>query len=80
MKTTDNDQTLPVFDGRNVPVVVAAQAMGKSPMFVRVGLQNGKLPFGVAFKTDDANLQLDYYISPKQLYEYTGFRYQGENT
>lgn len=59
-------------EGRNVPVTVAARIMGKSPMFVRIGLQRGLLPFGVAFKTDEAHEQYDYYISPHQFAEFTG--------
>ncbi len=60
------------YGGRNVPVNVAARMMGKSPQFVRIGLQRGILPIGVAMKTDDRNEQYDYYISPKLLFEFTG--------
>lgn len=59
-------------EGRNVPVTVAARIMGKSPSFIRIGLQRGILPFGVAFKTDEAHEQYDYYISPHQFAEFTG--------
>ncbi len=59
-------------EGRNVPVTVAARIMGKSPSFIRIGLQRGLLPFGVAFKTDEAHQQYDYYISPAQFAEFTG--------
>ena len=43
------------YGGRNVPVNDAARIMGKSPQFIRVGLQRGILPFGVAFKVDENN-------------------------
>ncbi len=59
-------------EGRNVPVTVAARIMGKSPMFIRIGLQRGILPFGVAFKTDETHEQFDYYISPQRFAEFTG--------
>lgn len=59
-------------EGRNVPVTVAARIMGKSPMFIRIGLQRSLLPFGVAFKTDEAHEQYDYYISPHQFAVFTG--------
>lgn len=59
-------------EGRNVPVTVAARIMGKSPMFIRIGLQRGLLPFGVAFKTNEAHEQFDYYISPYRFAEFTG--------
>ena len=60
------------YDGRNVPVIVAARIMGKSPQFVRIGLQRGILPIGRALKTNDRNEQYDYYISPRLLAEFTG--------
>lgn len=60
------------YGGRNVPVNVAARIMGKSPQFVRIGLQRGILPIGKAMKTNDHNEQYDYYISPKLLAEFTG--------
>ena len=34
----------------NLPVAIAAKLMNKSKQFVRVGLQQGKLPFGYAVK------------------------------
>ena len=63
------------YGGRNVPVNDAARIMGKSPQFIRIGLQRGILPFGVALKTEDSNQQYDYYISPKQFAEYTGYKF-----
>lgn len=68
-------QALPKFDGRNVPVSVAAKALRKDAQFIRIGLQRGLLPFGTAYKVNDKNTQYDYYISPSKLYEYTGFVY-----
>ena len=62
----------------NVPVHIAAKAMGKSPQFVRIGLQRGILPIGAAFKTDEKNEKYDYYISPQLLAEYTGFQIEEE--
>ena len=62
-----------ICKGKNISILEAARIMGKSPMFVRIGLRNGKLPFGTAFKTDEDNTQYDYYISPKLLSEYTGY-------
>ncbi len=61
-----------VPEGPNIPITVAARIMGKSPSFIRIGLQRGILPFGVAFKTDEAHEQFDYYISPAQFAEFTG--------
>ncbi len=66
------DKVYPDYGGRNVAVNEAARIMGKSPQFVRIGLQRGLLPIGIAMKTNDRNEQYDYYISPKLLAEFTG--------
>lgn len=66
------------YGGRNVPVNVAARIMGKSPQFIRIGLQRGILPIGIAFKTSDCNMQYDYYISPRLLADFTGFNLDAE--
>jgi len=47
----------------------AAEIMGKSDQFVRVGLQRGILPFGSAVKL---STRWTYYISPTRFYEYVG--------
>ena len=62
----------------SIPVNEAARIMGKSPQFIRIGLQRGLLPFGVAFKTDERNEQYDYYISPKKFSEFTGYDFKNE--
>lgn len=62
-----------LYGCKNLPVNVAARLMHKDPMFVRIGLQRGLLPFGVAIKKDEHGKQYDYYISPKLFTEYTGW-------
>lgn len=47
----------------------AAERMGKSPQFVRVGLQQKVLPFGHAVKMSS---RWTYHISRKQFEEYIG--------
>ena len=74
------DKVNPDYNGRNVPISDVARIMGKSPMFVRIGLQRGILPFGTVFKTDESNEQYDYYVSPKLLFEYTGYFYNPDKT
>lgn len=54
---------------QNVSVVKAAEILGKSPQFVRVALQQGILPIGVAVKMSSI---WTYHISPKKLNEYIG--------
>ena len=54
---------------QNITVKEAAEIMGKSQQFIRIGLQEGILPFGKAIKL---STQFTYYISPKLFYEYVG--------
>lgn len=64
------------FTGANVPIEVVANAMNKDPAFIRVALQRKILPIGAAMKMEDDSRRYAYYISPKLLYEYTGFVYE----
>ena len=50
---------VPKFTGENVPVNVAAKIMKKDPQFVRQGIIQGLLTFGVAFKKEGSS-QYDY--------------------
>lgn len=50
-----------------ISVKEAASLMGKSIQFVRVGLQNGRFPFGSAVKLSS---RWSYHISPNLFYEY----------
>lgn len=54
----------------NVPVIEAAKEMGKSPQFIRVNLQNKKLPFGTAEIISGE--RYTYYINPNKFFEYIG--------
>lgn len=47
-----------------------AEALGKSELTIRVGLQMGIFPFGVAFKTKEDNKQYNYVIYPEKVKEY----------
>lgn len=53
----------------NITVKRVAEIMGKSQQFIRIGLQEGILPFGKAMKL---STQWTYHISPKLFYEYIG--------
>ena len=74
-----------IFQPGSVPVTVAAKVYGKDPSWVRAGIIAGWLPIGYATRdnlpvTDikDMNSRLGrikYYISPKKLYEDTGYLY-----
>lgn len=53
---------------RNISVEEAARRLGKPPQYIRVGLQNQRLPFGTAVYVK----RWSYHISPKLLDEYIG--------
>lgn len=46
-----------------------AKLLGKSPQFVRIGLQRGILPFGYAIQMSS---KWTYHISESKVYEYLG--------
>lgn len=50
-----------------VTVKQAAKLLGVSEQFIRIGLQQRSLPFGVAVKMSE---RYTYYISKKKLEEY----------
>ena len=72
----------------SVPVRVAAKVYGRDPSWVRAGIISGWLPIGQATRngvpvTDMKQMnskygRINYYISPKLLYEQTGFEWRGE--
>lgn len=76
------------FGGGSVPVRVAAIAYGKDPAWVRAGIIVGWLPIGEATRggkrvteieqMDSRYGRINYYISPKALYEQTGYVWRGE--
>ena len=77
-----------VFSPGSVPVAVAARVYGKDATWIRAGLITGYLEIGTATRNgkvitsiDQMNSRLgriNYYISPKKLYEETGFIWKGE--
>lgn len=79
-----------IFNRGSVPVAVVAKVYGKNREWVRTGIITGYLPIGTATRggkevTDISEVRSDYgrinfYISPKKLYEETGFIWKGEKT
>ena len=71
----------------SVPIAVVAKVYGKDASWVRAGIIAGWLPIGTATRagklvTDvtemDSKLgRISYYISPKLLYEQTGYVWDG---
>ena len=67
---------LPPFTGRNVPITEIAKAIGEDAHYVRIGIQQGILKFGVAMKMGDSN-EFSYYCSDRKVWEETGY-FNGE--
>jgi len=55
---------------KRITIKHAAEILGASQQFVRIGLQRGSLPIGVAEKMPNST-RYTYYISPKLLKEFT---------
>jgi hypothetical protein len=53
-----------------ITIKKAAELLNCSEQFLRVALQQGKLPFGTAVKMSKRNYT--YYINPNQFYEFIG--------
>ena len=73
----------------SVPVKVAARVYGKDPHWVRAGIIAGWLPIGEATRRGQRVCDLSemgwekgrisFYISPKLLWEETGYVWRGEH-
>lgn len=76
------------FPQGSVPVAVAARVYGKDASWVRAGIVSRWLPIGKATRSgklvttieemDSRYGRINFYISPKRLYEETGFLWKGE--
>lgn len=78
----------PSFPYGSVPVSIVAKVYGKPEHWVRAGIINGWLPIGYAIRGGKQILDLEeqsskygrinYYVSPKLLYEQTGYLWKGK--
>lgn len=76
------------FSTGSVPVAVVARVYGKDASWVRAGIVSGWLPIGKATRggklvttIEEMNSKygrINFYISPKRLYEETGYLWKGE--
>lgn len=76
------------FASGSVPVLVAARVYGKDASWIRAGIVAGWLPIGKATRSgklvtsieemDSKYGRINFYISPKRLWEETGFVWKGE--
>jgi hypothetical protein len=77
-----------IFASGSVPVAVVAKVYGKDASWVRAGIISGWLPIGKATRhgklvtrVEEMNSKygrINYYISPKLLWEETGYLVKGE--
>lgn len=77
-----------IFQKGSVPIKVVAKIYGKDATWVRAGIIAGWLPIGKATRDgklitdvrgiDSRKGRIDYYVSPKLLYEQTGYEWKGE--
>ena len=77
------------YEQGSVPVSEAARVYGKDPCWIRAGLISGWLPIGFATRrgkkvtnVNEINSKfgrINYYISPRLLYEQTGYVWKGKN-
>lgn len=87
-ETGANIMVMPELGAGSVPVAVAARVYGKDSSWVRAGIVAGWLPIGLATRNgqritdisemDSRKGRLNFYISPKALYEQTGYIWKGE--
>lgn len=73
----------------SVPIRIAAKVYGKDSAWVRAGIISGWLPIGYATRNGELITSVDeidirkgrinFYISPKLLYEQTGYMWKGEH-
>ena len=60
------------MEQQRVTVAEAARILGKSQLWVREGLKQGRLPFGTAVRSRSGK-SYSFHISPKKLREYVDF-------
>lgn len=66
----------PEFGIGGVPIATAAEVYGKDATWVRQGIEDGWLPIGHMTRSDNKR---NFYISPKKLWEDTGFIWRDNN-
>ena len=76
------------FAEGSVPVAVAAKVYGKDASWIRAGIISGWLPIGKATRNgklvtslEEMNSKygrINFYISPKLLWQETGYGWKGE--
>jgi hypothetical protein len=76
------------FLSGSVPIAVVSRIFGKDASWVRAGIIAGWLPIGNATRNgqiisrlediDSKQGRINFYVSPKKLFDETGFNWKGE--
>ena len=79
-----------IYSSGSVPIAVVARVYGKDASWIRAGVISGYLTIGVATRggkqvtdikdMDSRKGRINFYISPKRLYEETGYLWKGEKS
>lgn len=82
-------QQVPTFAKGSVPIPIVAKVYGKDANWVRAGIISGWLPIGRAVRNGELVTEIDqmnskygkinYQISPRKLWEDTGYIWKGES-
>lgn len=77
------------FGKGSVPIRIAAEVYGKDACWIRAGIITGYLDIGTATRRgrvitsidemDSRKGRINYYISPRKLYDETGYIWKGRN-
>ena len=77
------------FGKGSVPIRIAAEVNGKDACWIRAGIITGYLNIGTATRRgkvitsinemDSRKGRINYYISPRKLYDETGYIWKGRN-
>ena len=77
-----------IFASGSVTVAIAAKVYGKDASWIRAGIVSGWLPIGKATRggklvtsleeMNSKHGRINFYISPKLLWEETGYVWKGE--
>lgn len=66
------------FNTANIPVGVAAKALGVDAQTVRLLLQSGTVEWGIAYRRTPRSKHFSYIVYPRLFYEATGFAYRSD--
>lgn len=68
---------MPEFGQGSPTIKEVAEILGKDQTFIREGIEQGWLPIGIC-KPSKKGGRREFYISPKKLWEVTGYVWKGK--